>query len=94
MGTQPCRPRRLQTFLSELFTELQFLIFLPRFSTLSTRIANFFSRGFSIDTRRSIFLLLRENDVLLLLLFDPIYIDKDFVFDCVERFRFDAARII
>lgn len=27
MGTQPRRPRRLQTFLSELFTELQFLVF-------------------------------------------------------------------
>lgn len=27
MGAQPRRPRRLQTFLSELFTELQFLVF-------------------------------------------------------------------
>ena len=27
LGTQPCRPRRLQTFHLELFTELQFLVF-------------------------------------------------------------------
>lgn len=50
MGTQPRRPRRLQTFLSELFTELQFLVFatflyITRHSYSSS--ANFSSMSFS-----------------------------------------------